>query len=64
MICVWASQFSRSPFLKGDGFDLYIDRACGLPFPCTVSKVVVRVIGDVGDEVRWTNGVRRYFAAL
>lgn len=46
------SQMSRRPFLKGDGFDLYVDLACGLPYSCTVSKVIVRVIGDVGDEVR------------
>eukprot|EP00752_Nemacystus_decipiens_P005082 g4612.t2 len=44
------STMSRRPFLKGDGFDLYVDRGCGLPHSCTVSKVVVRVIGDVGEE--------------
>eukprot|EP00903_Cladosiphon_okamuranus_P014233 g13222.t1 len=44
------STMSRLPFLKGDGFDLYVDRGCGLPHSCTVSKVFVRVIGDVGDE--------------
>lgn len=49
---VRASQMSRQPFLKGDGFDLYVDRACGMPYSCTVSKAVVKVIGDVGDEVR------------
>lgn len=49
---VRASQTSRRPFFKGDGFDLYVDRACGLPHSCTVSKVVVKVIGDVGSEVR------------
>ncbi|CAN0480435.1 unnamed protein product, partial [Ectocarpus sp. 12 AP-2014] len=44
------STVSRQPFLKGDGFDIYIDRACGMPYSCTISKVVVRVIGDVGNE--------------
>ncbi|CAN0238417.1 unnamed protein product, partial [Ectocarpus sp. 13 AM-2016] len=38
------NQVSRQPFLKGDGFDIYIDRACGMPYSCTISKVVVRVI--------------------
>ncbi|CAM9483080.1 unnamed protein product [Ectocarpus sp. 4 AP-2014] len=44
------STVSRQPFLKGDGFDIYIDRACGMPYSCTISKVVVRVIGNVGNE--------------
>ncbi|CAM9304294.1 unnamed protein product, partial [Hapterophycus canaliculatus] len=44
------STISRQQFFKGDGFDFYVDRACGMPYSCTVSKVVVKVLGDVGDE--------------
>lgn len=44
-------QLSREPFVKGDGFDLYVDLGCGMPFPCTVSKVVVRVIGIPAGQV-------------
>lgn len=51
-IYIRVTQVSRRPFLKGDGFDLYVDQACGLPHSCTASKVFVRVIGDVGNEVR------------
>lgn len=49
--CVTWDQASRQPFLKGDGFDLYIDLGGGMPYPCTVSKVVVRVIGNAGEQV-------------
>ena len=51
-IRVTRDQASRQPFLKGDGFDLYIDLGGGMPYPCTVSKVVVRVIGYAGEQVR------------
>ncbi|CAM9111833.1 unnamed protein product, partial [Laminaria digitata] len=44
------STASRQPFLTGDGFDLYIDLGCGMPYPCTVSKVVGRVIGNAGEQ--------------
>lgn len=44
-------QLSRQPFLKGDGFDLYVDVGVGMPYCCTVTKVVVRRVG-LGDQVK------------
>ena len=39
------SIVSRRPFFSGDGFDFYVDRSCGMPYNCTVSKAVLRIIG-------------------
>lgn len=46
-----ALQVCRRPFLKGDGFDFYVDLGCGMPYCCTVTKVFVRMLGT-GDQVR------------